>query len=445
MRLRRLFVLVVALLSSAVRAEDCGVQDGYDWRIQDCPTGGGTTGWQPSHQAALDICVTRYAAKPKFFNVAVLNYCSSSSGGYCTYGKIEYDYCWSGTPADGGCNHYSNTALSYSKVPGSIAPVPCPENVDCADLPDSEKRYIGSGAAIDGGLLCLPSTDSDGVSGDCQYSYSSHVGVSGATFSLLSPLYVATGQGCAVPVEPDSAFSDVGESQVTGCALVSGDRVCIDTMPNEPANCGEFNGNRVCLDSVLAGRCILFGNGDVACSSSADQPDTGDGVTPATPEAVLSVADAATGGPSISSTVNIYSNSTAAQSSEPVVGDAASGAAGDGQTGAGSSSGDCDETICGDNSGPGLPQGPNSLGPVTDAPGYGESLQAFGDGVAALVGVGAVSDVSGSCPSDSFELWGESFSFWPTVCSVFDSVAATLSVVMLGVYGLYSVRIILSA
>lgn len=127
--------------------------------------------------------------------------------------------------------------------------------------------------------------------------------VSNCQFNPVNVIDLGGGQ---VMVEYEGTASDCGGSDPAGnetqgeapaCISAGGNTFC--TEPNlADQNCGYYNDDYLCLDAVPPGDCIFFGNGDMACSTSAGSPPApDDGVTPGTPA-------------SPDSTINLNGNTT---------------------------------------------------------------------------------------------------------------------------------------
>lgn len=149
--------------------------------------------------------------------------------------------------------------------------------------------------------------------------------------------YTGTDQGCTaepvVDVPP--------EAEDAQCITSGGNSWC--TEPDlADQNCGMLNGEYLCLDSIPDGQCTFFGNGSMACDSSATAPPApDDGVTAgnvAAPDITIN---------NNGTTVNVFGSSTVAGSTSGATGSDQQGdlPAGDGEEpgqGTGASSGSCD-------------------------------------------------------------------------------------------------------
>lgn len=134
--------------------------------------------------------------------------------------------------------------------------------------------------------------------------------VSNCQFNPVNVIDLGGGQ---VMVEYEGTASDCGGSdpsgnetqgQASACISAGGNTFC--TEPNlADQNCGYYNDDYLCLDAVPPGDCIFFGNGDMACSTSATSPPApDDGVTPgtvATPDSTINLNG---------NTTNIYNSGT---------------------------------------------------------------------------------------------------------------------------------------
>lgn len=91
--------------------------------------------------------------------------------------------------------------------------------------------------------------------------------------------YTGTGDDCTS--EPEIPLNESNEGP--NCISSGGDTWC--TEPDlADENCGYLNDEYLCLDSIPEGECTFYGNGDMACSSTAGSPPApDDGVTPGTP------------------------------------------------------------------------------------------------------------------------------------------------------------------
>lgn len=111
--------------------------------------------------------------------------------------------------------------------------------------------------------------------------------------------YIGTDQGCnsepEVPIGPENSQDN--------CIAENGNTWCTD--PNlADENCGYYNNDYVCLGAVPDGGCTFFGNGDMACSTTASSPPAPDNGTPgvtATPDGTIN---------NNGSTTNIFNNTT---------------------------------------------------------------------------------------------------------------------------------------
>ncbi|MCG8456317.1 MAG: hypothetical protein MI919_08545 [Holophagales bacterium] len=148
--------------------------------------------------------------------------------------------------------------------------------------------------------------------------------------------YVGTNQSCnAEPVE------NVDESNEQPQCITSGGNTWCTEPDLADQNCGMLNGEYVCLDSIPDGECTFFGNGNMACDSTASSPPApDDGVSAGTPApADISVNNNG-------NNVNVYGSGTVAGSTTPSSGtsqpDGTIGEDPDEQSGSATSSGSCD-------------------------------------------------------------------------------------------------------
>jgi len=204
---------------------------------------------------------------------------------------------------------------------GATAP-DCPEECDGTITGKTFLRPVFSGGHT--GDICHESSG-------CVMSAGSTSGLSGG--DLVE--YAGTASGCSsepnVANVPDSA-------EDANCISSAGDVWC--TEPDlADQNCGYLNDDYLCLDSIPEGECTFFGNGKVACESTAATPPTpDDGVTPGTPATPDAVVN------SDSATTNIFNSSSVTNSTEPTAaGQQSDGPeAPDDEQGTGSASSSCD-------------------------------------------------------------------------------------------------------
>lgn len=116
--------------------------------------------------------------------------------------------------------------------------------------------------------------------------------------------YTGTNQNCSS--EPEIPVTPADED--AQCVSSGGNTWCSE--PNlADENCGMLNGQYLCLDSVPDGGCTFFGDGGMACSSSASSPPAPDDGTntgtPATPDTTINHNG---------DTTNIYNAGTTANS-----------------------------------------------------------------------------------------------------------------------------------
>jgi len=197
----------------------------------------------------------------------------------------------------------------------------CTPPVNCGSLSNTEKHFLGDGN-ITTTDLCLTTTDTSGNTGLCAFDYRAHTcGSSGV--SLCLPSYSANGSTCSLDVLPQDTEGDplapVADNVDGGCVRNDASGVTLCVKKDTTKNCGVFNGQTVCLDSVPTGQCVFFGNGDLACGSTATNspplPDNGTPGTPATPDAVL---DGAVG--AVQKLVKLFTSGTVNSSSNEVTG-----------------------------------------------------------------------------------------------------------------------------
>lgn len=113
--------------------------------------------------------------------------------------------------------------------------------------------------------------------------------------------FVTTADECTTePVVP--------ATQSPQCITSGSDSWCTESGLADQ-NCGMLNGGYVCLDTVPSGGCTFFGNGDMACATTAGSPPAPDNGTPgqqAAPDLVVTTTPQ--GGAPV--TTNIYNSST---------------------------------------------------------------------------------------------------------------------------------------
>lgn len=301
---------------------------------------------------------------------------------------------------------------------GSRTAVDCPE--DPCEEQMGQSAFIGSNAPL--GDSCV---------GGCVVNVTAGLSTVRCTAGgACTDTWMAqsTYSGSSCEAEPDA--------QKGNCISGAFGRMCIKEDPAGEDNCGIFNGDRVCVDSLESG-CQSFASGGMACvvegpGATEDVPDDGAG-SPADPQMQVEKDG---------KVVNYYNSSTVSSSTSTVIANEATGSnGGDGDgDGDGEGEGSCTGGACDGE----LP------GEFEDLDGFDTLTQSFLDRVAAAPVVATVSGLgdslpAGACPNWEFTLWGESLSLSAPICSLWDSIAALLSAVMLVAWGLLASRIVLSA
>jgi len=189
-----------------------------------------------------------------------------------------------------------NAGTAYFKAPNTSCPggeaPPCAVSCDDSITGTAFLRPVFSGGST--GDICHESSN-------CVMTATNVIGL--ASDDLVE--YVGTGDDCAAE---DVVDVDAGD-QESQCITSGGDTFC--TEPNlADQNCGYLNDDYLCLSSVPDGDCTFYGNGDMACSTTATSPPApDDGVTPgtpATPDGIIEING---------DTINIYDNSSVVGSS----------------------------------------------------------------------------------------------------------------------------------
>lgn len=239
-----------------------------------------------------------------------------------------------------------------------------------------------------------------------------------------------TGTPCS---EGDEAVDIAASPDKEECLDIGDGTYCAAAAGN--GQCGFLNDKYVCLQKTPDKGCQSFPGAGKVCAANADSPPAPDNGTPgvkASPDGTISQQ---VGG--VTNNYNYYSSSTVTGSSRggPPDGPPATGVA---ERPVGEEPADGDDVAA-----PALPE-------IGEADTFGESTSAFVDGLYALPLITAATSVgaslpAGSCPAtDTFTIFGESFSF-VSMCTLWEDVSGPLGLVMLAFYSLIGLRIVLTA
>lgn len=322
-------------------------------------------------------------------------------------------------PVLGGCESYPSYctgASNYATLTMTSITRECPPD-PCLDTEGQEQQLSGDGSSV-------PDT---ACHQGCGFT---PVGVGAALGGIWVSKAVGIGQSC-----PDITPTSAGANCISG----AGGRVCASKPGSQ---CGTINGEMVCLDNVPEGNCMLLAGGGAICSSTAGTPPaptTSDGETPATPDATLTNTSSGTGGGgSTTNNYNYYGNGTVGSSGSPVTG-AGNGDGPDGE-GEGEEPGEEPEAC------EGVEECVGGLGELEGIEGSTSAFMARVEGsplVSAVSGIGS-SIPAGECPAPSFEAFGQTLTL-SAMCETIDPVLPIISAVMLFVWGVFAVRILMSA
>jgi len=248
---------------------------------------------------------------------------------------------------------------------------------------------------------------------------------------------VGSGQG-ELPGVPGDATNPADAETCVGV----GTEYC---MSQSGSNCGYLNNQWVCLNRTKENACQVLGDGSRVCGPSATPPavpDNGTRGQPAAPDATVTRQPA--GGTSY--TYNYFSAATVAGSSGAPTADgsnpgSSSGStAGYGQPGEGEEEGEggpCTGSDC------------FSGGELEEQASFEDSTKSYYETLMAAPILAAVSGLSGSvpggsCPSWSFQVFGQSMSISPG-CEIANQVLGILQICFMAGWCLVGVKIVISA
>lgn len=340
---RVLFFSVAVVFGGAIaKAEICGEQDGYDWRMTVSSCGGYTTAWHSDPTAAVQEMAEWRLAHCGWQSVTSVSYEPPGTGGCPTgRGRIEYLNA-SGNPLV--------AADCMGQRSSTIEPAACPSCDEFAQpnsvgiYPSVSVRHaVGSPAAT----VC---NEIPGAGQNCTLKYAGGpcIAVPGTPAGMCLSDYRYTGAGCGTPTDPPPEVlpPDVGglcvssaagqvclpKKTKTNCGTVNGEQVCMDAPTNcgtvngeyqclsNAVNCGTVNGEEVCVGKVPQSQCVTLQGGQVICGASAVSPPAPDNGTPGTvaePDAVITGNTVNSNNTTSTTTTNVYGSAAVGASSVP--------------------------------------------------------------------------------------------------------------------------------
>jgi len=458
MRLSRcaaLVILFLAALPSQGQNLECPHQP-YEYRWYSNPL---DTGWLPNMTAvgnsAIQICIDRWNANLSCTGISAST-TTWTSGTLATPVDEDANPSWTatfyGTMETNG-SPYQMTRGPISASRRNTVTCPAPPQPECGDgddywfLPDVigpsaealESAMGGScynSCQVSQAKVASPGINCD-ANGDCSYAMS--LKLSGEECAAAPPYEAET-----PPEDPPEQDPPQGEVCVTSTAGVE---YCKADSYGE--NCGYVNDQYVCLGKTDSDECWVNSDGSRICGEAAPTPpvpDNGTAGEKATP--TDSVKDQGPGG--TSNTYNYYNSSVVASSSR----DPGDSGANPNRPDSYNPSTEPTPVVGAGGEGEGA-EGGEAYDPTTpdlaELDSFGDLTQAFWDGlqaapiVAAWTGIGA-SVPSGSCPSYSLTVFGQTYSFTEFMCELWEEqVAPILSLVFLFVWPFIGLRIVMSA
>jgi len=367
-----------------------------------------------------------------------------------SYVGINTEYCYSGTTP---C---TSVYIQVKRADGiwpivritrqSATPDYCPPEPECGDgtqgrLQPTRAATADAVSTIIGG--CLDGCEVSNVRVD-------PVGINeeGGTYYFL-PWVTFSGETCgggepAIP--PDDPGPDPEPAGEVCKTSTAGTEVCTDESYGE--NCGYVNDKFVCLGKTDTDECWVNDDGSRICGTNAPMPPVPDSGTPGQPATPTDTVAAE--GPTGTTNEYNYYNSTVVAGSSRDPGD--TGANPNRPDSTNPSTEPTPTTCVGDNCGTGTGDAYNPTTPALDElDSFGALTQAFWDGLQAAPIVSAWTNIgasvpTGSCPSYSLSVFGQTYSFTEFMCELWEEqVAPVLSLVFLFVWPFIGLRIVMSA
>lgn len=282
-------------------------------------------------------------------------------------------------------------------------------------------------------------------------------GSDGCAYEITSPLRqvllaggfgnVASVASKGQPCASNTATANDTDVEQGDCVDDGTNIACNDPQAPPGQGCGYFNGDYVCTGHVRDNTCVAFASGGVACTAGAADAPSAPGGGPATPTGSVTAG---------TQTVNYYDQSTVNNSSTTVnttSGQGGSAVGAPGRDGSSSGSGSSGGSTGG--SGNGCPGGNctgigGSAGANEEVCTFAECTQTFINRVQASPLVASLASASssvpsGSCPSVTFSMFGETMNLSESMCTLWGDIAGFLTPMFLLAWAWMGTRIVMSA
>lgn len=275
------------------------------WTSPGCAAWEATANW-PSLAAAESTAISVCSAEEG--GACTIHTAMTLGVGSCAVGPLEqrgrltlwrpggltaqFNFCWPADAVDADCPVEGQViGVDGEGEPACVDPAP-----ECDGSVTGQDFWRPVFSASDTGDICHESSH-------CKLSAVNVQDLNGSDNALVR--FLGTADDCAS--EPEVPIT--AANQATQCIAAGGDTWC--TTPDlADENCGYFNEEFLCLDAVPEGNCVFYGNGDMACGSTATSPPApDDGVTPgdkATPDSTIT---------NNTNDIDIFNNTTVAGSS----------------------------------------------------------------------------------------------------------------------------------
>lgn len=419
---------------------------------------------------------------------ACVNYTFGSASAALSCVASQQVASWHGSPENSGCQSeagdtgepggstgtsWSGTINNTGTHPCSLAPggscESCGYVAHWADHPGLY-RTACTGTDFDPGGPCEPPppmecdmsacpvgtrlTETGGAAEVCDTDCGCKLTLSGSTNGVNS--YHNTGEGCSGSEDPPPEDLTSGPTDEV-CNPVGDGEFCVSATGE--GQCGYMNDSYVCLDRIKDNECAPVGGGGRLCGPDANTtppaPDNGTPGQMAEPDGTVSTAPA--GGDT--TIINYFSGGTVAGSSRDPGADGGAPRGGSPHTPQpgdedGDGEDDCSGGGCGpasdiESSGPCYSEGSGAIDALkacgTDA--FNDVVEAFSESDFAVF-VGELADsapTGGSCPSATFDAFGETYDVGSVVCDLVEEAGTPLSLCFLVMWGWIGLRILLGA